>query len=126
VEAHNKEIVLLSNAFYILTTEESVRVAPTLSAELRPVDVRLGEFRSHYAGFIDAGWGCGKDMDGKGQPITLEIVTTERQLSLRHLQPVARIRFERMAQPSDMPYDSASSNYTGQVNAKLSKLFRCE
>jgi dCTP deaminase len=126
VEARNKEIVLLSDVFYILTTEESVRVSPMLSAELRPVDVRLGEFRSHFAGFIDAGWGCGKDSDGKGQPITLEISTTERQLSLRHLQPVARIRFERMAQPPDVPYDSAPSNYTGQANAKLSKLFHCE
>lgn len=121
--AHDNKIILRPGIFYVLTTEEAVRVSPELSAELRPIDVRLGEFRSHFAGFIDAGWGCGKDMDGKGQPITLEVTTTEGELLLRHLQPVARIRFERMSKRPEVAYDSANSNYIGQADAKLSKHF---
>ena len=46
--------------FYILSTSEAVRVPPELSCEMTPMDERSGEFRSHYAGFIDPGWGWGK------------------------------------------------------------------
>lgn len=123
IKAEDNEIVLLPGRFYILTTEESVRVPPGLAAELRATDPRLGEFRSHFAGFVDSGWGYGKTGDKKGQPITLEITTSEKQLSLRHKQPIARIRFERMSERPQVLYDDGKSNYTGQVTAQLSKHF---
>lgn len=124
VVAEEGEIVLLPRNFYILTTDEFIKVPPNCSAELRATDVRVGEFRSHFAGFIDAGWGCGKDLTNRGQPITLEVVISERvPFSLRHRQFVAKIRYERMSEVTDTLYDAANSNYTGQVTAKLSKLF---
>lgn len=123
IEATDNEIVILPGRFYILTTEESMRVPPGLAAELRATDPRLGELRSHFAGFADSGWGYGKAGEKKGQPITLEITTSEKQLSLRHQQPIARVRFERMSERPEVLYDDSKSNYTGQVSAKLSKHF---
>lgn len=126
IRALNKGIELLPHVFYILTTDEHLKVPPLNSAELRATDPRLGEFRVHAAGFIDPGWGCGVDGSGVGRPITLEVVTNEATpVILRHKQPVGRIRYEVMANIPDRLYDdSAKSNYTGQVAAQLGKYFK--
>lgn len=121
--AHEGEIVLRRGVFYVLTTEEAVKVPPNCSAELRATEPRLGEFRAHFAGFIDAGWGYGTDPERHGQPITLEVTTIEKQLSLRHQQTIARIRFEQMGEVPDVLYSNAKSNYVGQADARLSKHF---
>ncbi len=107
--------------FYILQTNP-IMVPPYLSAELRAIDPRLGEFRSHAAGYIDPGWGYGKNGEGRGRPITLEVIPQEDML-LRHGQIIARIRFECMKEEPDIPYDSAASNYTDQHTPRLSKHF---
>lgn len=109
--------------FCILTTEECIMVPPDFSAELRAIDPRFGEFRSHGAGFIDAGWGWGTDGSSRGRPITLE-VTPHEEMEFRHGQVVARIRYERMKQRPSVVYDAAKSNYTMQRTAALSKHFQ--
>ena len=114
---------LKKDKFYILSTKEAVRVPPELSCEMIPVDERSGEFRSHYAGFIDPGWGWGKDGSGVGRPLTLEIRPFE-DLILRHGQPVAKIRYEHMADIPETHYDSIDSNYLNQSGPKLSKHFK--
>lgn len=120
----NGAFQLRKGGFYILSTKERVLVPPNLSAELRPIDPRLGEFRSHAAGYIDPGWGYGANGEGCGRPITLEVIPHEDML-VRDGQAIARIRYEHMKTEPDVPYDSANSNYTQQEGPKLSKHFKC-
>lgn len=123
VEPRNGKLVLQKNSFYILATEERVLVPPYLSAELRAIDPRLGEFRSHAAGYIDPGWGWGKDGNAYGRPITLEVIPFEDTL-VRPGQSIARTRYEWMKEIPETAYDDASSHYTDQEGARLSKHFR--
>ncbi len=128
VEVRDGYVDLHKGGFYILSTYEYVCVGPDISAELRAIDPRFGEFRSHAAGFIDPGWGWGVKGEGRGRPITLEI-TPHENIRMRHRQTVARIRFERMKSRPEKLYDSAAtkSNYTAQVRgASLSKHFKVD
>ncbi len=115
--------ILRKGGFYILTTRERVMVPPYLSAELRAIDPRLGEFRSHAAGYIDPGWGFGRNGEGCGRPITLEVIPQEDML-VRDGQTVARIRYEHMKEIPETTYDEAASHYTDQYAARLSKHFK--
>ncbi|MDO8571595.1 MAG: 2'-deoxycytidine 5'-triphosphate deaminase [bacterium] len=110
--------------FYILYTRERVRVPSHLACEMVPVDERSGEFRSHYAGFIDPGWGWGADGDGIGRKLVLEVRPNE-DLLFRDNQPIAKITFEYMAELPESSYDTKSgSNYTIETSLpKLSKHF---
>lgn len=119
----NGKYTLRKGGFYILTTRERVMVPPNLSAELRAIDPRLGEFRSHAAGYIDPGWGFGKGSEECGRPITLEVIPQEDML-VRDGQTVARIRYEYMKETPETLYDAADSNYADQRAARLSKHFK--
>lgn len=123
VYAKKGYVNLKKNKFYILSTLEAVRVPPSLACEMVSMDERSGEFRSHYAGFIDPGWGWGKKGEGKGRPLTLEVRPFE-DLMIRHGQPIAKIRFERVAELPGLFYDATSSNYIQQSGPKLSKYFK--
>ena len=116
-------VYLKKNEFYILSTSESVRVPPELACEMVPMDERSGEFRSHYAGFIDPGWGWGATGEGQGRPLTLEVRPFE-DLIVRHHQPIAKIKFEKMAELPDTVYDALPSNYLKQTGPKLAKQFK--
>lgn len=123
IRVTNKKHILRKGGFYILTTRERIMVPPYLSAELRAIDPRLGEFRSHAAGYIDPGWGYGKSGEECGRPITLEVIPQEDML-VRDGQTVARIRYEYMKEIPETMYDAAASNYTDQRAARLSKHFK--
>jgi dCTP deaminase len=123
LELSRDRIMLRRDTFYILTTYERVLVPPELSAELRAIDPRFGEFRSHAAGYIDPGWGWGESGEAGGRPITLE-VTMHEDMVVSHRQTIARIRYEKMKAPPKVPYDKANSHYTTQANARLSRHFR--
>ncbi|PIT90905.1 hypothetical protein COU17_03030 [Candidatus Kaiserbacteria bacterium CG10_big_fil_rev_8_21_14_0_10_49_17] len=114
---------LKKGRFYILSTAEFVRVPPHLACEMRPMDDRAGEFRVHYAGFIDPGWGYGKEGKGKGRPLTLEVRPHEDMI-VRLRQPIAKIRFERMLVEPDTHYDAGSPNYGIQSGPRLAKQFK--
>lgn len=116
-------LYLKKGSFYILSTNEAVRVPPELACEMVPMDEKSGEFRSHYAGFIDPGWGWGVKAEGKGRALTLEVRPFE-DLIVRHNQPIAKIKFEKMTEVPQVVYDEVSSNYVKQVGPKLSKHFR--
>jgi dCTP deaminase len=116
-------VYLKKGAFYILSTNEAVRVPPELACEMVPMDERSGEFRSHYAGFIDPGWGWGEKGEGKGRPLTLEVRPFE-DLIVRHGQPIAKIKFERVNEVPVAAYDSMGSNYIKQSGPKLAKHFK--
>ena len=117
-----KELVLKEGEFYILPSYEHVRVPVDYAAEMIAYDIAAGEFRSHYAGFFDPGWGC--DGDGKGTPIVLEVLPHENVI-LRHRQPVCKTVYEPLTERSDRPYGAGiKSNYHGQRGPKLSKHFK--
>jgi dCTP deaminase len=116
-------VYLKKDAFYILSTHEGVRVPPELSCEMVSMDDRSGEFRSHYAGFIDPGWGWGKTGEGKGRPLTLEVRPFE-DIIVRQGQPIGKIKFERMTEVPELVYDATSSNYIVQSGPKLAKHFK--
>ncbi len=123
VKKRNGYLYLKKDSFYILSTYEAVRVPPQLACEMLPMDERSGDFRSHYAGFIDPGWGWGKKGEGKGRPLTLEVRPFE-DLVVRQGQPIGKIRFEYMSELPEKAYDSISSNYVEQSGPKLAKHFK--
>jgi dCTP deaminase len=118
------ELVLKEGEFYILPSFEYVRVPLDYAAEMAAYDVAAGEFRSHYAGFFDPGWGCTEGGGGTGAPIVLEVLPHETVI-LRHRQPISRAVYERLTEPSDRPYGvGVTSNYHGQRGPRLSKHFK--
>jgi len=110
-------------SFYILSCQERVMVPPWLACEMVEMDPRYGEFRAHYAGFIDPGWGYGMLGSARGRQLTLEIRTLGRSVTLRHGQPIARIRFEFMAAIPLVLYDDKPSDFTAQHGPQLSSFF---
>lgn len=114
---------LKRDKFYILSGAERVKIPPTLASEMVPMDERSGDFRSHYAGFLDPGWGWGATGAGKGRPFTLEVRPFE-DLVVRAGQPIAKIKFEQMVEAPDKHYDIKQSNYLQQTGPKLGKQFK--
>ncbi len=118
----NGRILLCKDSFSILSSIEHVSVPQSLACEMASIDDRFGEFRSHYAGFIDPGWGWLPNGSATGRPLTLEVRTFEKMYAY-HGQPIARIKFEELADVPEINYDSIPSNYTKQSKAKLAKQF---
>lgn len=120
----SSSLILEPDEFYILMTRESIAVPPDYAAEMLPYDTRAGEFRVHYAGFFDPGFGW--DMNTKragGSRGVLEVRSHEVPFLLEHGQTVGWLRYERMAARPDMLYGrDMRSNYQGQ-GLKLSKQF---
>ncbi|MDB5259821.1 MAG: hypothetical protein JWN37_52 [Candidatus Nomurabacteria bacterium] len=116
-------LLLHKDSFYILSTKEALRVPPYIASEMVDMDSRTGEFRTHYAGFFDPGWGYGAKGEGKGRPITLEVRSFE-DVVVTHGQPIGKVRFERMAQVPEVHYDQKNSNYKMQSGPKLAKQFK--
>ncbi len=120
VYATDKQLILDPDSFYILVSNENVRIPPGHAAEMMPYIAMIGEFRVHYAGFFDPGFGW--DADGKTRSrAVLEVRCHEVPFVLQHGQQVGRLCFERMAGIPDRVYGT-DSNYQGQ-NLKLSKHF---
>ncbi len=121
---HKKgKLYLEEQSFYILSALEAVAVPNFLACEMVPMHDRFGEFRSHYAGFIDPGWGWGSDGKSYGRPLTLEVRPFEKLL-VHHRQPIASLRFERLAEIPQNAYDMIESNYKIQSRARLAKQFK--
>ena len=118
-------MILEPDEFYILMTKEAIAVPPDYAAEMMPYDTRAGEFRVHYAGFFDPGFGwdikTSKAGSSKG---VLEVRSHEVPFLLEHGQTVGWLRYERMAARPDILYgQDINSNYQGQ-SLKLAKQFK--
>lgn len=111
-------IVLNPEEFYILVSRESVTVPPDEAAEMAPIAPELGEFRAHYAGFFDPGFGTNTG----GSRAVLEVRSRDVPFILEHGQPVAKLIYEPMTQKPRTLYGGRGSNYQGQ-GLKLSKHF---
>lgn len=123
IHTSQSRIVLDPGAFYILVSREAVTIPPTHAAEMAPYMAMVGEFRVHYAGFFDPGFGWAA-AGGAGSRGVLEVRCHEAPFVLEHGQVVGRLVYERMAEVPDRLYGrEISSNYQGQ-GLKLSKHFR--
>ncbi len=115
-------LILDPNEFYILASKEKLHIPPQYAAEMVPIAPEMGEFRVHYAGFFDPGFGYTPE----GQPgsrAVLEVRSHEVPFILEDGQMVGRLAFERMAEEPDTLYGQiGTSNYQGQ-ELKLSKHF---
>jgi dCTP deaminase len=117
------QIILDPGAFYILVSREAVHIPPAYAAEMAPFLAMVGEFRVHYAGFFDPGFGHAQ-AGGAGSHGVLEVRCHESPFVLEHGQIVGRLVYERMSEiPAQLYGQSIASNYQGQ-GLKLSKHFR--
>ena len=119
----DRKLILDPHQFYILASRECVSIPSDLAAEMVPIDPMMGEFRVHYAGFFDPGFG----MTASGHPgarAVLEVRSHEVPFVLEHGQAVGRLDYEPLAEVPDVLYgEGKTSNYQGQ-GLKLSKHFR--
>ena len=112
-------IIIEKDKFYILRSKEKIRIPPFLAGEMMPYDTGIGDFRAHYAGFFDPGFG-----DPDGSYAVLEVKTNELPFLLEDGQTIARIKYEKLNKKSNIVYGSKiKSNYQNQ-GLKLSKHFK--
>jgi dCTP deaminase len=119
----DRSLVLDPDEFYILASKEAVQVPPDYAAEMVPFDPLVGEFRVHYAGFFDPGFGYA-GAGGRGARAVLEVRSREVPFILEHGQIVGRLVYERMLdRPKALYGERIGSNYQAQ-GLKLSKHFK--
>ena len=116
-------LILDPEEFYILASRERLFIPPDLAAEMAAIDPALGEFRVHYAGFFDPGFGW-TPQGAPGAKGVLEVRGRDVPFLLEDGQPVGRLVFEPLSEPADQLYGAiGGSNYQGQ-GLKLAKHFR--
>lgn len=121
----NKNLILEPDDFYILASRERVRVPPDFAAEMVPFDPSDGEFRIHYAGFFDPGFGYGSS-DIKGTRAVLEVRAHEVPFLIEHGQLVGRLNYmPLLSRPEKIYGTNIGSSYQHQA-LTLSKQFRRE
>jgi dCTP deaminase len=118
MEARGGRVVLDPGEFYIFASKENVIIPPDEAAEMAPIRPELGEFRAHYAGFFDPGFGIAPH---EGRAV-LEVRSRDVPFIVEDGQPVGKLVFEPLSGPVDRLYGEAGSNYQGQ-GLKLSKHF---
>ena len=119
--APNGTLVLDPEEFYILASREAVEIPINQAAEMAPIAPEIGEFRAHYAGFFDPGFGA-VEGGGRGSRAVLEVRGRDVPFLLQHGQAVAKLIFEPMAQTPDILYGAQGSHYQNQ-GLRLSKHF---
>jgi dCTP deaminase len=126
-EAHypsaEKSLILHAGDFYILASRERVRVPPDYAAEMIPFDPSDGEFRIHYAGFFDPGFGYGSS-DIKGTRAVLEVRAHEVPFQVEHGQLVGRLNYMPLLSRPDKIYGTDIGSSYQQQALTLSKQFR--
>ena len=118
LEARHGRVVLDPGEFYIFASKENVLIPPDEAAEMAPIRPELGEFRAHYAGFFDPGFGI---TPHEGRAV-LEVRSRDVPFFVEDGQPVGKLVFEPLCAPVDRLYGENGSNYQGQ-GLKLSKHF---
>lgn len=116
------ELLLDPGEFYILASKTNVEIPAREAAEMLPIDPGVGEFRVHYAGFFDPGFGT-EEAQGTGSKGVLEVRCHETPFLLEDGQTVARLVYEPLTDKPEKLYGQLGSNYQKQ-GLKLSKHFQ--
>ena len=116
------ELLLDPGEFYILASSDAVEIPVDQAAEMTPIDPSVGEFRVHYAGFFDPGFGT-DEAHGAGSKGVLEVRTHDTPFLLEHGQIVARLVYEPLTERPSRLYGEGGSHYQSQ-GLKLSKHFK--
>ncbi|MDO5295027.1 MAG: 2'-deoxycytidine 5'-triphosphate deaminase [bacterium] len=123
ISAQRGELLLERNNFYILSTKEYLRVPPHLAVEMAAYDIHSGEYRSHYAGFFDPGFGYGDQGQLLGTPAVLEVDTHE-DVIFTDGQPICKMSFEYLVQlPEKLYGQQLNSHYQHQRGPQLARIF---
>ena len=124
LHAPDRRLILDPGEFYILASREAVKIGLDQAAEMAPIATEIGEFRAHYAGFFDPGFGVA-EAGGTGSRAVLEVRGRDVPFILEHGQAIARLVYEPMQERPTTAYGMLASNYQAQ-SLKLSKFFRME
>ncbi len=124
IEAHAQgHMVLDPDEFYILVSRETVAIPHDYAAEMVPFNPLVGEFRVHYAGFFDPGFGFEQGRPPSARAV-LEVRSREVPFILEHGQIIGRLVFERLTDPPPEVYGQAIGSTYQCQGLKLSKHFR--
>lgn len=119
-----RRLVLEPEEFYLLLSYESVRILPQFSGEMTALDPSNGEFRTHYAGFFDPGFGYGLEGELSGTRAVLEVRAHDVPFMLENQQQVCKLRFERMLELPDILYGAEIGSSYYDQGLQLSKHFQ--
>jgi dCTP deaminase len=122
LEPRRGELLLDPGEFYILASKEPIEIPALQAAEMTPIDPSVGEFRVHYAGFFDPGFGTA-EVDAVGSKAVLEVRSHETPFLLEDGQTVARLVYEPLTERPSRLYGFDGSHYQRQ-GLKLSKHFK--
>ena len=117
-------LVLNPDEFYILASREYVTVPAEYAAEMTAYDTRIGEFRAHYAGFFDPGFGVAALGAGETRAV-LEVRSHDVPFLVEEGQTMCRLVYAPLSQVPDTLYGATGggSHYQAQ-GLKLSKHFK--
>ena len=110
----NNGVVLEKDAFYLLSSKETVHIPKDYCAELPPIATKSGEFRVHYAGFFDP------EFTGTA---TLEVRNNGASFLIRDGKKITNLWFYRMKSSPSKRYGSQGSSYQEQKGAMPAKFF---
>ncbi|MBD3323382.1 2'-deoxycytidine 5'-triphosphate deaminase [candidate division KSB3 bacterium] len=118
------QLILEPEEFHLLCSQEKVRIPPDYAAEMVAYDIGAGEFRVHYAGFFDPGFGYGTAGEIPGTHAVLEVRSHEVPYRVSHGQPFCKIQYAANIEPPQILYGAGiKSNYQEQT-LSLSKQFK--
>lgn len=120
------QLVLERGAFYLLASKKKVRVPPDHAAEMAAYDPAMGEFRVHYAGFFDPGFGYGANGEILGTKAVLEVRAYQMPILIEDDHLVGKLSYYRMASIPDRVYGSSIGSSYQQQGLALSKQFKRE
>ena len=121
IKTKDDYLIIKPGKFYILKSKQKIRIPKTMAGEMKPYDTGIGDFRAHYAGFFDPGFG-----DPYGSYAVLEVKTNEVPFILHDGQVIAKIQYEKLNKETQVVYGSnIKSNYQNQSLA-LSKHFETQ
>ncbi len=121
--SRTRRLILDPDQFYILASKEAVHVPPTHAAEMMPFNPLVGEFRVHYAGFMDPGFGHAP-AGGSGARVVLEVRSHKVPFILEDGQIIGRLVYERMTETPEVLYGTDLKSHYQAQGLKLSKHFR--